>query len=296
MRNCLQALVEQENARSRDYEFRDNQVVRFYRVQVLRQVPHRGRGFTQGLISDGNVVWESTGLYGQSALLRYALDASETELISAALPGDLFGEGICRVGGSLWQLTWKERVALRWDAVTMELRETVRYNRDGWGICAAGGKVVAGTEATSGGKDATAGEVVTSDGTSELVRRDPVTLEPRAVVHARYRNSRVRGLNDMTWDGSRIWANVAGTACLAGIDLDTGEVTAIVDARAAAERHLGDSQAIMNGIAALPHRGDESVPGEFLLTGKTWRRIRQVRLVPDRDRGHTERLLSGSSR
>ena len=97
---------------------------------------------------------------------------------------------------------------------------------------------------------------------------------------------RDRGLNDLTWAGGLVWANVAGTACLAGIDLATGEVTDVADARAAAERHWGDEQAIMNGIAAL------AAPGEFLLTGKRWRSIRHVRLVPDRDRGHRGRLLA----
>ena len=131
-------------------------------------------------------------------------------------------------------------------------------------------------------------EIVTSDGTSELVRRDPATLRPCAVVQVRCLGSRVRGLNDLSWAGGRVWANVAGTACLAGIDLATGEVTDVVDARAAAERHWSDPQAIMNGIAALPH------PGEFLLTGKGWRWIRRVRLLPDRDRGHLDRLLAGT--
>jgi glutamine cyclotransferase len=51
-----------------------------------------------------------------------------------------------------------------------------------------------------------------------------------------------------------------------------------------------DPQAIMNGIAAV------GAPGEFLLTGKGWRSIRQARLVPDRDRGHVKRLLAGWSR
>jgi glutamine cyclotransferase len=83
---------------------------------------------------------------------------------------------------------------------------------------------------------------------------------------------------------------VAGTASLAGVDLPTGEITDVVDARAAAERHWGDPQAIMNGIAAL------AAPGEFLLTGKEWKFIRQVRLEPDRDRGHVGRLLAGLGR
>jgi glutaminyl-peptide cyclotransferase len=221
-------------------------------------VPHPERGFTQGLIADGGVVWESTGNYGRSQLRRYEFGA-DAVAVRTELPPELFGEGICRVGDSVWQLTWRERVALRWDAGTFALREKVRYNRDGWGICAADG------------------EVVTSDGTGE-------------VVYVRCEGSRVRGLNDLAWAGGLVWANVAGTACLAGIDLATGEITDVTDARAAAERHWADQQAIMNGIAAL------SRPDEFLLTGKTWRAVRHVRLVPDRDRGHRERLLAGLSR
>ena len=236
------------------------------------------------------MVWESTGYYGQSALRRYELGAGAVGAVGAVgaaaawapLPPELFGEGICRVGDSIWQLTWRERVALRWDAATLELRDRVRYNREGWGMCTVVGTAPAGPVA--------AAEVVTSDGSSELVRRDPDTLEPRAVVQVRCRGERVRGLNDLTWAGGLVWANVAGTDCLAGIDLETAEITDVVDARKAAERHGRDPQAIMNGIAALWQ------PGEFLLTGKGWRSIRQVRLVSDRDRGHIGRLLAGLSR
>jgi glutamine cyclotransferase len=259
--------------------------VRFYRVQVVRRVPHPGRGFTQGLIADGDTIWESTGLYGQSTLTRYRLGGSEPAA-RALLPPEVFGEGICRAGDSIWQLTWKERVALRWDTATLELRDRIRYNREGWGMCAIG----AGGMAGAGAGDGAGGEIVTSDGTSELVCRDPGTLEPRAVVHVRCQGERVSGLNDLAWDGTRVWANVAGTSCLAGIDLGTGEVTDVADARRAAEGHIADPQAIMNGIAALGE------PGEFLLTGKRWRSVRQARLIPDRDRHHVERLLDGLSR
>jgi glutaminyl-peptide cyclotransferase len=240
-------------------------------------MPHPGRGFTQGLIAEGNTVVESVGLYGESMLRRYQPGGAAT-VAEAVLPADLFAEGICRVGPSIWQLTWQERVALRWDASSMMLRDKVRYNRAGWGMCAVPGP-----------RDPV--EVVTSDGTSELVRRDPETLEPRAVVHVRCRGNRVQGLNDLTWAGGLVWANVAGTDFITGIDLATGEVTEAVDAHAAGERHWHDPQAIMNGVAAL------TGPGEFLLTGKRFRSLYQVRLVPDRDRGQVNRLLrSGRSR
>jgi glutamine cyclotransferase len=256
--------------------------MRFHRVRVVRRMPHPRIGFTQGLIAEwggqdgSSSVWESTGQYGLSTLRRYAAGA-DVPAAEAELPNELFGEGICRVGDAIWQLTWRERVALSWDAATLELREQVPYSRQGWGMCAVGG-------ATS------PPEVITSDGTSELVRRDPATLAAREVVHVRCQGQRVLGLNDLTWAGGLVWANVAGTDCLAGIDLELSEVTDVVDAGAAAERVWRDPQAIMNGIAAV------GAPGEFLLTGKGWRSIRQARLVPDRDRGHVKRLLAGWSR
>lgn len=242
------------------------------------RAPHPGRGFTQGLAAAGGTVWESTGHYGRSTLRRYAFGAAGPAA-EACLPAEFFGEGICLVEDQIWQLTWRERSALCWDAATLELRDMVAYNREGWGICAVG------TAAAGGGRAVR--EVVTSDGTSELVRRDPATLAPRAVVRVRCGAARVRWLNDLTWADGLVWANVAGTSYLAGIDLDTGQVAAAVDAHRAAERSWRDPQAIMNGIAALGE------PGEFLLTGKGWRSISRVRLVPDRDRGHLGRMLAG---
>jgi glutaminyl-peptide cyclotransferase len=216
-------------------------------------------------------VWESTGRYGDSALCRYRLGTTEVER-RAVLPAELFAEGICRVGDVIWQLTWRERVALRWDARTLEVVERVPYNREGWGLCAADGYVV------------------TSDGSSELVRRDACDLSPQAVIHVRSEGRRVQGLNDLAWSAGTIWANVAGTHYLAGIDPESGQVTDVVNARPARERHLGDTQAIMNGIAALP------ADGEFLLTGKGWRSIRHVRLRPAWDRDAAEHLLAGLAR
>jgi glutaminyl-peptide cyclotransferase len=233
---------------------------------VIRSYPHPGRGFTQGLIAGTGTarqtaVWESTGLYGQSALCRYRLGQALPQQ-RAALPPHVFGEGICRVsdGAYIWQLTWQDRVALRWDARTLELVDQVPYNREGWGICAS----------------ADGASVITSDGSGELVHRDPDTLDPLRVIHVRRNGERMLGLNDLAWSAGRVWANIISTSYLAGIDPGTGEVTDVVDAGRASERHWGDPQAVMNGIASLP--GD----GEFLLTGKTWRAIRHVRLVPGR--------------
>ena len=254
--------------------------MRFHRVQTVRRLAHPGRGFTQGLVLDGDLVWESTGRYGQSSLRRYRLGADRLDW-SAPLPDEFFGEGICLAGDRLWQLTWQERVALRWPLAATTGPDTagpdragpyttVRYNREGWGICNAGRWAV------------------TSDGSSELVLRDLLTLEPLRTVPIRCEGRRVGGLNDLEWQAGRVWANVGSTACLVGVDLASGEVLDVVDARAVAagERAKRDAQSVLNGIAALAGTED------FLLTGKNWSTIHQVRLVPDRKARRPEKLLA----
>lgn len=241
--------------------------LRFHTLELVRRLPHPGRGFTQGLVVHGGTVWESIGGYGQSALRRYPLGASQPDE-HAPLPREMFGEGICRTGGYIWQLTWRERVALRWDPQSLDLLGTVSYNREGWGICGAGD------------------HVLTSDGSSELVSRDPETLQPLGIIRVRFDGRRVEGLNDLDWAAGRVWANVLARSCLVGIDPDSGEVTDIVDARAARERHGGDPQAVLNGLAPLP------VHGEFLLTGKVWRHMYHVRLAESRRRNFSAKLLA----
>jgi glutaminyl-peptide cyclotransferase len=231
-------------------------------------MPHPGRGFTQGLILDDDTVWESTGLYGESALCRYQLGADRLAE-RAPLPPELFGEGICQAGAHIWQLTWQERVALRWDPRRLGVPETVSYNREGWGICGAHG------------------QILTSDGSTELVRRDARTLAPLGVVVVHLDGDRVDGLNDLEWAAGRVWANVLGRPCLLGIDPASGEVVDVVDARAVLERHRGDADAVLNGIAALP------AAAEFLLTGKHWRSVYHVRLAESRPPKRLGKLLAG---
>jgi glutaminyl-peptide cyclotransferase len=237
------------------------------RIKVLARLPHPARGFTQGLIAEGGTVWESTGQYGQSTLRRYRIGAERADEC-AAVPPEFFAEGICLAGGQIWQLTWKERVALRWSPGPLTLVATVPYNREGWGICALPGCVM------------------TSDGSSELVRRDPATLAPTGVVVVHCAGQRITGLNDLAWSGGLVWANVLSRPFLAGIDPASGEVRVIADARKAEERHWADPQAVMNGIAAMPGTG------EFLLTGKTWQHSYHVRLTPGRPHRDPARLLT----
>ena len=124
--------------------------------------------------------------------------------------------------------------------------ETIPFNREGWGICAADGRVL------------------TSDGTSELISRDPGTLEPLGMIGVRCDGERVTDLNDLEWAGGQVWANLLGKRYLVGIDPGTGEVTDIVDAKAVMERHWGD-----RGGGAERCRGAARLPESSCSPGRT---------------------------
>jgi len=97
----------------------------------------------------------------------------------------------------------------------------------------------------------------------------------------------VSDLNDLEWAGGRVWANLFGKRYLVGIDPGSGAVTDIVDAKAVMERHWGDREAVLNGVAALPGTG------EFLLTGKGWRSMYHVRLAETGAPEQAARLVTG---
>jgi glutaminyl-peptide cyclotransferase len=83
-------------------------------VQVLATFPHDTTMFTEGLEIHDGVLYESSGLVGQSRIRATAL-SNGTMLREATLPAPLFGEGITIAGARLWQLTWTNGVAIERD-------------------------------------------------------------------------------------------------------------------------------------------------------------------------------------
>jgi glutamine cyclotransferase len=107
------------------------------------------------------------------------------------------------------------------------------------------------------------------------------------VIGVHFDGDRVAGLNDLEWAAGQVWANVLARPYLLGIEPDSGEVVDIVDARGVMERHRGDAEAVLNGVAAC------AAAGEFLLTGKRWRSVYHVRLITGRPQKRLGRLFRG---
>jgi len=221
--------------------------------EVLGTLPHDTGAFTQGLELVDGVLYEGTGLEGRSSIRRLDPATGVVER-RVDLPGDLFGEGITVVEDRLWQITWRNGVAIERDRETLEEVRRVTYEGEGWGLCRDGERLVM------------------SDGTDELTFRDPVTFAETGSTGVTRDGRPVTELNELECVGDRVWANVWQTDEVVRVDPADGRVDATVDLSGL--RPAGVPAAdVLNGIAAVP--GTD----EFLVTGKNWPTIFRIRFT-----------------
>jgi glutamine cyclotransferase len=225
------------------------------RVQVVERRPHDKTSFTEGLVLDGDTVYESSGLYGSSSLR--VVDAQTGAVRrSVALPSAYFAEGLAKVGSRLVQLTWREHVALVYDIATMQVVERHAYDGEGWGLCDDNARLVM------------------SDGTETLSFRDRDSFRLLGSVRVTLDGQPVKNLNELECVNGSVYANVWLTDQIMRIDPTTGAVTAVIDASgllAANER--GGPDDVLNGIAY------DAAHDTFLLTGKHWPALFETRFV-----------------
>ncbi len=221
-------------------------------VEVLATIPHDPAAFTQGLELVDGVLYEGTGLEGQSTLRR--LDPSTGAVQrQVELPPELFGEGVTVVGDKIWQLTWRNGVAIQRDRETLAEVKRVTYEGEGWGLCRDGGRLVM------------------SDGTEELRFLDPETFAETGRVTVRRNGVPLVRINELECVGGQVWANLWQLDDVVKIDPGSGNVLATVDLSPIRPADVPKSD-VLNGIAAVP--GTD----EFLVTGKNWPTIFRVKL------------------
>jgi len=229
-----------------------------YGYRVVAEFPHDRQAFTQGLVFLDGVLYEGTGLNGESTLRRVDLKSGEV-LQSVALNPAAFGEGIAVMDDHIYQLTWKNKTAVLWDRKTFEPLEVFSYDTEGWGL-------------TTDGE-----QLIMSDGTNRLYFRDPKTFDVLSTIDVFDGDRPVANLNELEYVDGKIWANVWQTDLIAQIDPDTGNVVGWIDLRGllsekARQRHEVD---VLNGIAVDP------ATGHIYVTGKLWPKLFEIELVPE---------------
>lgn len=220
--------------------------------EVLAEMPHDTSAWTQGLEFDGRTLYEGTGVAGQSQLRELDPETGAVRRTVPA-PNNYYGEGITVFGDRIWELTWRDGVAVEWDKTTMTPLREVPVDGEGWGLCSEEDRLVR------------------SDGTDRLRFHDPATFAETGSVVVTLDGTPTNSLNELECVDGQVWANIWMSDKIVRIDPVTGDVNAIVDAGELAGDAGADRQKVLNGIAHID--GDE-----FLITGKYWPKMYRVRL------------------
>ena len=228
-----------------------------YTYEVIDTINHDAKAFTQGLIIEDGVIYESTGRYGESTIRKIDLKSGEI-LKSIPLDDNVFGEGLALHGDELFQVTWKEGVAFVYDRDLNKLKE-FKYEGEGWGLT---------TDGT---------HLIMSDGSAVLKYIDPKTFEVQRTVRvARIGGLPVGRLNEMEYaKNGKIYANSYEQDLIYEIDAGTGNVEGIIEMNKlwpASERP--ESGAVLNGIAI-----DVNDPKFLYVTGKLCPKIFKIRVL-----------------
>jgi glutamine cyclotransferase len=219
---------------------------------VLAVLAHDTAAYTEGLELDGPVLYEGTGMAGQSQIRE--LDPVNGAVRRAvAVPNYYFGEGITVVGDRIWELTYRDGVAVEWDKRTFTPLREVPFAGEGWGVCRDGDRLIS------------------SEGSDRLRFLDTASLAETGAVNVTRDGQPVVGLNELECVDGQVWANVWPTDTIVRIDPATGSVNVVLDASSLRSPDVNKTGQVLNGIA---HIGGD----EFLLTGKYWPSMFRVRI------------------
>jgi len=227
-----------------------------YTFEVVNVYPHDGSAFTQGLVFEDGVLFEGTGLYGESTLRRVDLETGSV-LQVRALPNEFFGEGIAVFGDRIVQLTWQSRRGFVYDKDSFDLLQEFDYPTEGWGITHDGDRLIM------------------SDGTATLYFLDSETFQRVRQVEVRDASlGRVDRLNELEYVDGSIYANIWFDDRIAMIDPQTGQVEGWVNLQGLRDLEDAGVEDVLNGIA-YDAEGDR-----LFVTGKNWSHLYEIKLIP----------------
>lgn len=226
--------------------------------EVISVRPHDTGSYTQGLLLYDGFLYESAGREGESDVRK--VDPLTGEILQKAeLQAEIFAEGLALVDNTLIQLTWKNGYAFVYDRETFTFIKAFQYFGEGWGLCYDGSSLWM------------------SNGSSILYALDPETFSQQQTREVTLLGLPIESLNELECVGDDIYANIYLTDRIVRIDKATGNVTGVIDAAGLLtpeERSQLGHGHVLNGIAY------DAENDTFLLTGKYWPKLFEVRFTP----------------
>jgi glutaminyl-peptide cyclotransferase len=227
-----------------------------YGYKVVATYPHSTTSYTEGFFYSNGLFYEGTGLKGHSQVLVYD-PTTGTVKQSADLPPQFFGEGIVDWGSNLYEWTWQTNVGFVRDRATLKVLRQFTYSGEGWGMTR------------------TDRDLVTSDGSSTLIFRDPATFKETRSIVVKDAGIEIKQLNELEFVKGEIYANVWHSDRIARISPKDGHVLGWIDLTGILSPMFKlDSEAVLNGIAY------DAQHDRLFVTGKQWPSIFEIKLIP----------------
>jgi glutamine cyclotransferase len=232
----------------------EQSAVHVYSYKIITVYPHDKAAYTQGLVYDGQILYESTGLYGNSTVREVELETGKIQQ-SNSMPSRYFGEGLTIWKDQLIQLTWRSRTGFVYNKSDFKQIRNFSYEREGWGITSDGLRLIM------------------SDGSDTLYFINPDTFTDDGSIKVKERGKPVFNLNELEYINGSIMANIYFDNRIALISPETGAVTGWIDLRGltAREKNLSTVD-VLNGIAYNPKNGT------LLVTGKLWPELFEIEI------------------
>lgn len=220
---------------------------------IVNAYPHDTSSYTQGLIIYNGEMYEGTGNYGHSKLMKVDMKNGKAEKEISLAP-QYFGEGVTILHDTVYQLTWKEKKVFVY--TLPDFKKIKEYNVDfeGWGL-------------TNDGKN-----LIVSTGSSDLLYFDPSTfklLKTQTVTEA---GSPTFNINELEYINGYVYANQYQYPYIFKIDPATGQIVAKADLTKMWNRvkAIDPDADVPNGIAY------DSATKKIYITGKLWPELYEV--------------------
>ena len=227
----------------------------FYTYRVVAEYPHSRTSYTQGLQFVDGELWEGTGEYGHSRLMRTDL-ATGKILAKSDNSAKEFGEGITVLGDKIYQLTWLNGKMHIYDRKSLKLTATHTYKGEGWGLTTDGAKLYM------------------SEGTHAIRVRNAETLQQERRFGVTLRGESLQNINELEWIDGKIWANIYTTDYIAIINPESGVVEGLINLSGILPATERDARTdVLNGIAY-----DKST-NRIFVTGKNWSKLFEIKLI-----------------
>jgi glutaminyl-peptide cyclotransferase len=222
--------------------------------QVVATYPHDETSFTQGLLIHDGKMYEGTGLYGRSKLRQVDWLTGQ---VAREVPVDqrFFGEGIAILDDEIFQLTWRNRMALVYSVDDFQFKRKLDYSGEGWGLT----------------HDGT--HFILSDGTSVLRFLDSKTFAVVRKVSVQAGKQKIGSLNELEYVDGEIWSNILYEDRIVRVSPKDGRVLGWINLQGLYPRPPVDRERVLNGIAY------DQATKKIYVTGKNWPNLYEIELV-----------------